>query len=117
METGVFSQTGLVEIILPASVEVLGDGCFCWCRLLSCVIFESRSRLSRIGKEAFRETGLIEIILPASIEVLGERCFSLCKSLSSVTFESGSRLRKVGQDAFVGLPIRPTLPTNKCCLW
>jgi hypothetical protein len=26
-------------------------------------------------------------------------------------------LREVSKDAFLGAPIRPTLPTNKCCLW
>jgi hypothetical protein len=84
--------TGLIEIILPASIEILGEGCFCSCRSFFSVRFESGSRLSRIEKEAFIGTVLIEIILPASIKVLGERCFSNCKSLSSVTFESGFRL-------------------------
>jgi hypothetical protein len=82
----------LLEIILPASVEMLGEKCFTWCKPLSSVRFESGSRLSRIENEAFRVTGLVEIILPASVEFLGERCFSECPSLSSVTFESGSRL-------------------------
>jgi hypothetical protein len=26
-------------------------------------------------------------------------------------------LRKVGENAFLSVPIRPTLPTKKCCLW
>jgi hypothetical protein len=86
-----FSQTGLIEIILPASIEVLGEKCFSECRSLSSITFESGSRLSRIGKMAFLKTGLVEMIHPASIEVLGANCFSECSSLISVTFESGSR--------------------------
>jgi hypothetical protein len=54
MESGTFSLGGLVEIILPASVEVLGEYCFYSCTLLSSVIFESGSRLSRIEKSAFK---------------------------------------------------------------
>jgi hypothetical protein len=66
----VFFETGLIEIILPASIEVLSGGCFYECELPFSIIFESGSRLSRIETGAFCETGLIEIILPASIEVL-----------------------------------------------
>jgi hypothetical protein len=84
--------TGLVEIIIPQSVEVLGEGCFADCSSLSSVIFEIGSRLSRIENEVFIGTGLVEIIIPASVEVLGEGCFADCSSLSSVTFESGSRV-------------------------
>jgi hypothetical protein len=117
IEKQAFSQTGLIEIILPSSIEVLDEGCFSNCRSLSSVTFESGSRLSRIEKKAFSQTGLIEIILPSSVEVLGEKCFADCRLLSSITFESGSRLREVGKDAFVGVPVNPTLPTKKCCLW
>jgi hypothetical protein len=56
MEWTAFFQTGLIEIILPSSVEVLGFGCFSSCGSLSSVIFESWSRLSRIGKCAFGQT-------------------------------------------------------------
>jgi hypothetical protein len=48
IEKSVFSETGLVEIILPSSVEVLGEECFSLCVSLSSVIFESVSKLSRI---------------------------------------------------------------------
>jgi hypothetical protein len=78
--------------VILASVEVLGVGCFSWCRSLSSVTFEAGSRLLRIGAGAFGGTGLIEIVIPASVEVLGAGCFSLCRLLSSVRFESGSRL-------------------------
>jgi hypothetical protein len=100
----------LIEIIIPSSVEVLGEKCFYECRSLSLVTFESGSRLSRIEKLAFYRTGLIEIIIPSSVEVLGDGCFYECRSLSSVTFESGSKLREVGRDALSGVLNPPTLP-------
>jgi hypothetical protein len=70
-----FYKIGLVEIIVPASVEVLGANCFSECESFSSGRFESGSRLSHIEKWAFRGTDFIEIILPSSVEVLGEECF------------------------------------------
>jgi hypothetical protein len=102
IEAKAVCQTGLIEMILPASVEFLGEECFFECTSLSSITFESGSRLSRIEANAFYQTGLIEIILPALIEVLGEGCFSLCKSLSSITFESGSRLSRIEAKVFAG---------------
>jgi prolyl-tRNA synthetase len=52
--------------------------CFSGCKSLSSVTFESRSKLSKIVKEAFNRTGLVEIILPSSVEILGVGCFSMC---------------------------------------
>jgi hypothetical protein len=79
----------LVEIILPASVEVLSEMCFFGCGSLSSITFESGSRLSRIESRAFYQTGLIDIIFPASVDVISEGCFSECRSLSPVMFEAG----------------------------
>jgi hypothetical protein len=115
IEKQAFSETGLIEIVIPASVEMLGKWCFLECGSLTSVIFESDSRLSRIEKQAFSETGLIEIAIPASVEVLGDECFRECIQLRSVTFESGSRLREIGRDAFSGVQIHPILPEKKCC--
>jgi hypothetical protein len=53
IEALAFSDTGLVEIIVPASVEVLGDKCFFGCSLLSSVTFASRSKLHEVGRYAF----------------------------------------------------------------
>jgi hypothetical protein len=85
------SEIGLIEIILPSSVDILGEKCFSEHKSLSSVRFESGSRLSQIEKEAFSETGLVEIILPGSVKILGERCFEKCKTLSSVRFETRSK--------------------------
>jgi hypothetical protein len=91
-----FTQTGLVEIVIPASVEFLGEGCFAGCRSLTSLTFESGSRLSRIENWLFHETGLIEIVIPSSVEMLDEECFAFCILPSSVTFESGSIFSRIG---------------------
>jgi hypothetical protein len=87
IEAGAFFGTGLVEIILPSSGEIVGAECFSGCRSLYLVTFESGSRLSRIEAGAFFGTWLIEIIRPSSVKVLSEGCVSVCKKLSSVGFQ------------------------------
>jgi hypothetical protein len=57
IEKNTFSGTDLVEIILPASVEVLGEGCFAECRSLSWVTFESGSRFLGIEREILAQAG------------------------------------------------------------
>jgi hypothetical protein len=57
----------LIEIIIPASVEILCEEYFALCGSLLLVIFESGSKLLRIEKEAFREIGWIEIVIPGSV--------------------------------------------------
>jgi hypothetical protein len=55
IEEQAFAFTGLVDIVIPASVSVLGLGCFLQCSSLSTVSFESNSNLSRIEDRAFEE--------------------------------------------------------------
>jgi hypothetical protein len=116
IEKQAFAEAGLIEIMIPASVEMLSEECFVRCQSLKSLLFESGSRLSRIEMCAFEESGLIEIVIPASVEILDANCFAECRSLSSITFERGSRLREVDETAFSGVPVRPTLPTKRCRL-
>jgi hypothetical protein len=51
IEAWAFSETGLIEIILPASVEILCEQCFSECRSLSSVTFERGSKLLGNEKE------------------------------------------------------------------
>jgi hypothetical protein len=50
IEKDTFKETGLVGIILPASVKILGERCFAGCKSLSSVTFESGSQL--LGRES-----------------------------------------------------------------
>jgi hypothetical protein len=59
IEVWAFRETRLVEIIVPASVEVLGDDCFAECRSLSSVTFESGSKFAGNEREVLRQAGWV----------------------------------------------------------
>lgn len=91
----------LNEIEIPASVEILGEGCFMNCLALSRVTFSAGIVLNHVQKCAFKGCrGLKQIEIPASVEVLSEECFFVCSSLSRVTFENGNNLKQIEKDAF-----------------
>jgi hypothetical protein len=41
IEKYAFSETGLIEIVIPGSVEVMGANCFAECRSLSSITYET----------------------------------------------------------------------------
>jgi hypothetical protein len=53
-----FRDSGLKSIRIPNNVEKVGDGCFCECKSLSEVIFESECKLKEIGAQTFRDCPL-----------------------------------------------------------
>jgi hypothetical protein len=59
IEKEAFFGTGLIEIIIPASVEVLGVMCFLDCGSLSSVTFEEGSKLEGRGREVLRRAGWV----------------------------------------------------------
>jgi dextranase len=79
MEESTFQGSGLPGIVLPSSVEVLGEWCFSGCPSLTSITFESGSKLQRIEESAFKGSGLLSIEIPSSVEVLGEGALSIVR--------------------------------------
>jgi hypothetical protein len=59
----------LIEIILTASVEVLGENCFSECRSLISVTFESGSRFLGNEREVLSQAGWIVRDIHPHVEV------------------------------------------------
>ena len=112
---GAFSECDrLTSLTIPASVEKIGFAAFYRCYALKSVTFESDSKLTEIGNEAYDEdeswsyehgafeecTALEKVVLPDSLKVLGQDTFKNCSQLGSVTF--GNRLTTVAERAFEG---------------
>jgi hypothetical protein len=88
------------SICIPQSVEILGQGCFSFCKRLKIIAFENESRLRRFEDYCFRRLPLRSIVIPRNVEVLGHGCFCECWKFEKVTFEKESRLKKIDDGCF-----------------
>jgi len=127
-ELGVFYNTAIREIYIPAGVTKIKDGydayegwgVFELCKNLKTVRFAENSKLKIIGARAFLSSGLTSINLPSTVEEIHDKAFSgccleefslsdiieeipsnafsYCNSLKTVSF--GSNLKTIGYNAF-----------------
>jgi hypothetical protein len=98
----------VTSIHLPASITVIGEGCFKACGSLASITFETGSQLSQLRTWAFHGSGLTSIHLPASVTVIGDGCFSCCGSLASITFDPASKFRGSEAEFLAGVPLGET---------
>ena len=56
------------SVRIPASVESIGERCFCHCKSLSEVTFSDGSQLKNIDNKAFYQAKITEICIPGSAE-------------------------------------------------
>jgi hypothetical protein len=94
------------KMMVPSTVERFGGQCLHHRKDLCAIIFESNSRLQRIGSEAFCWTLLKHITIPSSVEQIGMACFSSCEALSTVVFEANSKLLRISNGVFAKTRIR-----------
>ena len=92
--------TGLTQITIPASVEVIGDNAFYQATELATVTLAAGSQLKEIGANAFRLTSVNAFTFPATVEVIGDSAFEGTKLATATFAETGSALTKVGSKAF-----------------
>ncbi len=74
------------EVIIPSSVEYIGDKAFYNCTNLSVVTFSDDSKCKYIGDYAFAETSVTSINMPKGIEEIGDRPFSKKKGNDDMEF-------------------------------
>lgn len=80
-----FYDSGLREIVLPSTVELIGERCFDGCRELSEI--ELPEGIKHIGRWAFRNASALKTIsLPVSLESVGDEVFQGCTSLEHVDY-------------------------------
>ena len=94
-----FSGVGITSIVIPASVESLGENAFSSAPNLVSVEFEENSQLNFIGASAFSYcSGLSSIILPESLVTLSPYAFNYCSNLEEIYI--GKNVNQVGLHAF-----------------
>lgn len=112
----------LNRVVLPATVESIGEGAFLWSKcskvdLSQCTKLEELPSsvfqntkvaevilpegVKRIGSEAFRnDDKLVAINFPSTVEYIGEYAFSVCKSLKKLDLSHCSKLEELPERAF-----------------
>eukprot|EP00605_Chrysophyceae_sp_TOSAG23-4_P002018 GSChrysophyteH1.ASY1.ANO1.2233.1 assembled CDS len=100
-----FMRTNITNIVIPNSVQSLGDSAFAYCKSLTSVLFYSGSQLTSIHGQTFYYSGLTEIVFPASVEMIYAEALYMNTQLTSVGFEEGSILSIIGQASFYGTRI------------
>jgi len=94
-----FKNTGLTSVIIPNSVQFVGNSTFENCTSLTSV--DIGSRLAKINSFTFRGcTGLATISIPQTITDVGNNAFEGCTSLREVRLESGSETISFGSNVF-----------------
>lgn len=81
-----YRNTSVQKIVVPDSVETIGEGAMRSCSQLTTVVFGENSGLKTIEKNAFSSDSLLaEVTLPEGLETIGDSAFANCASLVSVT--------------------------------
>ena len=94
-----FAKSGLRDVHIPDSVQVLEPGCFECCKRLKTVSFGAELEMSILPERAFHKACLRSIIIPIHVTIIGKKCFA-CTPLNSVTFPLGCSLEIIDDMAF-----------------
>ena len=99
---GVFAHRGITGVILPSTMETIGDQAFEWNYITSLDISACHA-LRFIGKDAFSHNLLDTIDFNAcvALESIGKGAFCV-NDLNMIRFDSCFALKNIGQEAFGG---------------
>ena len=102
-----FENSGIEEIIIPASVTEIGEAAFKNSSLKRVTL---NGRVDNIAREAFAGTDITEINIPSTVITIGEGAFR-GTSLASVTIPAS--VKTIGVEAFAGTLITEiTIPAT-----
>lgn len=92
-----FGNSGLESIVIPNSVQNLGNSVFSGCRSLESVVLSEN--LSEIKRNTFNNCrSLSSINIPDSVTVIGGSAFNSCKMLKNITLPES--VHSMGKYAF-----------------
>jgi hypothetical protein len=93
-----FSKSSTIEI--GRNIEIVGSKCFFEWKLLSSIIFESNSHLTRIESGAFYGSSLQSIVIPRNVRFIDGSAFRSV-TLSSISIESGNEIFVIEKDILI----------------
>ncbi|MBQ8522217.1 MAG: leucine-rich repeat protein, partial [Clostridia bacterium] len=87
---GVFTQQPtLTSVILPGTLESIGNHAFYGCTGLVSINLSECNSLTSIGENAFVKCAITNIIIPDNVTSIGSGAFSSCSSLTSIKLPRG----------------------------
>ncbi len=92
----------ITKVIIPDSIEVIGDYAFDGCKNLVEVEFTGTSKIQTLTGTFLNCSKLTTINLPNSLEYIGDFVFQDCESLVSITIPGNANFRGLGEDTFNG---------------
>lgn len=96
-ESSFYNCMALTDILLPAALRRIDSKAFFQCSSLSSVSTSTLSALQTIENQAFAScTNLQSIILPDSLRNIGEYAFSRCESITEITIPDGVTSMGIG---------------------
>lgn len=97
--TGAFGSSNLEEIILPNSIENIGNECFAYSTKLETVVLPEN--LQTVGKSMFYSCGALKNIkIPEGVTTIEQSAFYNCSGLEYVWLPTS--LESIGNSAFFG---------------
>ena len=103
-EAGSLSYPTEGAIIIPSSVNTIGDYAFSFARYKD-ISFEEGSCIESFGEGAFSGSEIEQFTIPSSVSSISYEAFAYCRSLGAVTFGEGSALERIENNAFSGCSI------------
>lgn len=99
-QNGLKGFPALHTVVLPSTLEVIGQSAFYNCAALGDVVLPAY--LTRIGNTAFLNCSKLNLICPDNLHLvsIGSSAFRECDSLTNINL--GSELKNVGASAFYG---------------
>ncbi len=125
VQEGAFANSQVTSVVLPNSVEVIGDNAFANCKSLVNVTLPKELKYygdglfngcaamtspvwpdgyNTVKPYQYAGTGISTLALPENITSIGEGAFSDCASLATLNFET--KIDELGEKAFFGTPIK-----------
>lgn len=97
--TGEEVEIEINELVIPATVTVIGESAFEYC-ILNKITFQEISNLTTIEEYAFADCSLETIEIPSSVTTIESFAFSY-SAIKTVIFEEGSNLEEIAEYTFV----------------
>jgi len=89
----------LKSITIPASVKIIEKYAFSTCIGIDSVYFEPDSQIKSIGESAFSATNILIVTLPETLESLTLSAFSACDNLRALNIPANTKLTDVVFDS------------------